>query len=275
MSTNGLDPKASPGDLIARGDYTPNLPGTLTFIGLRALDPFLQYHLLRPSGLLSSYLLPKLGITTLSLSSLPFTTLGGISLPLPHWILLSMSATASLKQIYWLLALNRENLPPSTAVAVAIFNTTVNTISSILLLASATSAVFDTPQVTLPLINQPVSLTIALGTSLVAAGIALETISEIQRKHFKDDPKNKGKICDAGLWGWARHINYGGYTLWRAGYGLASGGWAAGIALGAWQVYHFLSHSIGRMDEYMVKKYTSQWEDYKRRVKWLLFPGVY
>lgn len=279
-SSNGerRQPKASPGDFIARGDYSPSPLGTATFIGLRALDPLLQYRLLVPAtGLLTSLLSsPKLNISAIPTSVLPSLTLfQNITLPLPHWILLALSATASFKQILWSTYISRESFGPGAAVSVGIFNSAVNAINSLLLVTNATSAALDRPQVTLPLINQPVSLTVAIGAALFFTGIVLETIPELQRKWFKDDPKNKGKICDVGLWGWARHINYGGYTIWRAGYGLAAGGWATGILMAAWQVYHFAANSMGPMDEYMVKRYGSQWEEHRKKVKWLLIPGIY
>ena len=110
---------------------------------------------------------------------------------------------------------------------------------------------------------------------LYIAGIGLETVSEIKRKHFKEDPHNKGQICDTGLWGKARHINYGGYTIWRTGYALAAGGWVAGAAVGAWHYWNFAYRSIDLMDEYMSGKYKEKWAKYKKDVPWKLFPGVY
>ncbi|MEI9918226.1 MAG: DUF1295 domain-containing protein [Bacteroidota bacterium] len=35
-----------------------------------------------------------------------------------------------------------------------------------------------------------------------------ESISDAQLKSFKADPKNKGKVCDHGLWYYSRHPNY-------------------------------------------------------------------
>jgi steroid 5-alpha reductase family enzyme len=35
-----------------------------------------------------------------------------------------------------------------------------------------------------------------------------ETLADSQMKAFKANPKNRGKICDTGLWAWSRHPNY-------------------------------------------------------------------
>ena len=47
-----------------------------------------------------------------------------------------------------------------------------------------------------------------LGALILFAGIAGEGIADAQLKRFRDDPANKGKVCDAGLWRWSRHPNY-------------------------------------------------------------------
>ncbi len=47
---------------------------------------------------------------------------------------------------------------------------------------------------------------IAVGIWLVA--VVGEAMSDWQLDHFKKDPKNKGEVCDIGLWNYSRHPNY-------------------------------------------------------------------
>src|SRR3569833_633724 len=47
-----------------------------------------------------------------------------------------------------------------------------------------------------------------LGALVLFAGIAGEAIADGQLKAFRSDPANKGRVCDVGLWRWARHPNY-------------------------------------------------------------------
>jgi steroid 5-alpha reductase family enzyme len=46
------------------------------------------------------------------------------------------------------------------------------------------------------------------GIALWIIGFAGETIADAQLKRFKDNPSNKGKVCDDGLWFYSRHPNY-------------------------------------------------------------------
>ncbi|KAL2022873.1 hypothetical protein VTK56DRAFT_4404 [Thermocarpiscus australiensis] len=264
-----------PADIIKRGVYKTNTLGTLTFIGLRGIEPFLQYQLLRPSGW-GTALLSRLGLSTVPLSTLPTLTLLNTTLPVPHWLLLLMPAAGALKQIFWLLRIGREEMTPSAALPIALFNALVDSANSLLFLWTATSPL--TNNGLLPEFfggGTGIPITLALGLALFAAGLALETVPEMQRARFKADPANAGRVCDAGLWGRARHVNYGGYTLWRAGYALAAGGFAWGLAMGAWHMWNFANRSAVALDEYMTGRYGEQWEAHKRRVRWLLIPGVY
>lgn len=47
-----------------------------------------------------------------------------------------------------------------------------------------------------------------LGLLVMIVAIVGEAISDRQLAAFRADPANKGKICDAGLWGVSRHPNY-------------------------------------------------------------------
>jgi steroid 5-alpha reductase family enzyme len=47
-----------------------------------------------------------------------------------------------------------------------------------------------------------------LGVLILLIGIAGEAIADAQLKTFRENPDNKGRVCDAGLWRWSRHPNY-------------------------------------------------------------------
>jgi steroid 5-alpha reductase family enzyme len=48
------------------------------------------------------------------------------------------------------------------------------------------------------------------GGTLYLAGLVLETVSDFQKFFFKENPANRGKWCDIGLWSFSRHPNYFG-----------------------------------------------------------------
>jgi steroid 5-alpha reductase family enzyme len=47
-----------------------------------------------------------------------------------------------------------------------------------------------------------------VGLGILLAAIAGEAIADRQLRAFKDNPQNRGKICDIGLWSLSRHPNY-------------------------------------------------------------------
>ncbi len=155
-----------------------------------------------------------------------------LGLPLPRLLLLAMSAGSAAKQVFWLTVLCNENFPVPMAATVSTYNGVVNTLNTLLYLAAATSSSLASPQISIPESSQTLGLPLVLGAALYTIGISIETISELQRKWFKDRPENKGKICGVGLWRFARHINYGGYILWRTGFALAAGGWLPAALIG-------------------------------------------
>lgn len=86
------------------------------------------------------------------------------------------------------------------------------------------------------------------------AGMGIETVSENQRAAFKKDPKNAGKPITSGLWSVARHINYTGYSLWRAGFTCAAAGFPACIFVLGMLLADFNYRAIPVLDNYCSDK---------------------
>jgi protein-S-isoprenylcysteine O-methyltransferase Ste14 len=279
-------PNKEPFNMLRRGIKKSNPAGALTFIGLRAVDPALQYAILARG--IGSSLLQKLGLETLPAGPPNTGTLfDALGLSPYRLVLFGMAVGSSVKQIYWLLSLSEEEMVPSTAAAVAAFNTVVNSMNNLLFTCSLTSASLSSGGV----FPQTPFL---VGSALYVAGILLETASEVERKQFKKDPRNKGRVYSEGLWALARHINYTGYTIWRVGYALVGGGWIwAGFMLG-YQIQYFLNNAIPSIDGYCSQnvsqllsnashggpstdqlQYGEQWEEYKRKVPYQLLPYIY
>ncbi|KAL8564607.1 hypothetical protein ACOMHN_032163 [Nucella lapillus] len=79
--------------------------------------------------------------------------------------------------------------------------------------------------VSLPVIfvNAPASADLAesfspqdgVGIALFVGGLLSETVADLQKFSFRNNPANKGKWCNRGLWKVSRHPNYfGEITLW-------------------------------------------------------------
>jgi len=91
---------------------------------------------------------------------------------------------------------------------------------------------------------------IVVGTVLYMLGTAIEIGSEMQRKRFKKNWRNKGKNYSSGLFSLARHINYSGHVLLRAGYALASSRWLYSGIVACFFRTRFISRAIPVLDDY-------------------------
>lgn len=78
---------------------------------------------------------------------------------------------------------------------------------------------------------QPAGLTVVdfAGLVIFAVGFGFEVVGDYQLARFKNNPVNRGKVLDSGLWRYTRHPNYfGDATLWWGVYVVAvatPGGW--------------------------------------------------
>lgn len=257
------------GDLAERGVQGSSPLGTSTFVGLRAIEPLFQRWLLLTSPLTTT-ILPTLGfhgpfppppanhltstnlVTTLGLDLTPFQTL-----------IFLMSVVAAAKQIFWILTTSKEKMSAPSAVIISIFNTANNMVNTLLFSLAAVNPTYSSPW------------NMYVGLALFTVGILVEPIAEVQRKRFKDDARNAGKPYSGGLFGLARSINYGAYTIWRTGFALASGGpiWAAVVA--SFFFWDFSTRAIPVMDKYCSRRYGRQWEEVKEKVPYKLIPWLY
>ncbi|KAI1614808.1 hypothetical protein EDD37DRAFT_407017 [Exophiala viscosa] len=250
-----------PFDMIARGQRGNNLLGSAIFIGLRAADPFLQRHLLLNSPLPA--LARILGLRAPRLPPTGGLPLAGSGMTPYQTLLWAFSIGSAAKHILWITALANEPVSPSAGVAISLFNTACNTLNTLVFDLAGENPTFFPPW------------SMYVGSALYVTGILAETISEIQRKWFKDDPRNEGKVYAGGLSSLVRHASYFGYTLWRTGYAIASGGPLWGSVVAAFFISNFVNRSIPALDNYMGKKYGEQWARVKRDVPYALIPRVW
>ncbi|MFT4497596.1 methyltransferase family protein [Bacillus cereus] len=97
----------------------------------------------------------------------------------------------------------------------------------------------------------------------------LNTVSELLRKSFKDNPVNQGKLYTGGLFKYAIHINYLGDCLWVLGLAfIASNIYSLFIPLDLFFVFVF--EYIPKSDGYLQKKYGEQFTVYKQKTKKLI-----
>lgn len=228
----------------------PSFAGTLTFTSLRALDLPFQWWLLQSGAGIG--LLRRLGASPIQQPLMVNTgTILGLS-PY-HSLIFGLAAGSSIKQIYWKVFVGDTVMPSSFAGIVSVYNTVLNSFNTLLALWAVTSQQpIDQSSLKAFITSAPPAL--QAGVALYAVGLFTEWYCEVQRKNFKSDPKNEGKPYSGGLFGLARNINYGGYTLWRSGYSLICGGWVWAGLMGSWLAGDFIGRAIPSMDAYCEKR---------------------
>jgi steroid 5-alpha reductase family enzyme len=87
-----------------------------------------------------------------------------------------------------------------------------------------------------------------VGVAVWLIGLFFETVGDAQLNVFRNDPANKGKVMDRGLWRYTRHPNYfGDATVWAGLYLIAAEHWIGALTVAspvlmAW----FLSFKTGK-----------------------------
>lgn len=219
-----------------------NWLGTSIFVGLRAGDVLLQQSLLQRGW--AARLIQLAGGQPVGLDQVlnPATT----QLRPYYGIISLMALGSSVKQILTMLIVSEQDMPPASAFMIALFNTTFNSLNTVFSAWAVTSQ-FPARSIT-------ESPSVLLGVGFYSIGILAEMISELQRTYFKKDPANKGKPYAGGLFSLARHVNYGGYTIWRAAYACTSAGWPWGLVVGSFFFYDFATRGVPVLDKYLANR---------------------
>jgi steroid 5-alpha reductase family enzyme len=116
-----------------------------------------------------------------------------------------------------------------------------------------------------------------LGALILLIGIAGESLADAQLKRFRENPANKGRVCDIGLWRWSRHPNYFfEWFGWLAYPVIAISpdnlwGWAALLA--PLFMYWILVHVTGipPLEQQMLRSRGDRYRDYQTRTS-MFFP---
>jgi hypothetical protein len=243
--------KKVPPSFLPRGDAAkkPSPLGTAVYVGLRVADVFIQYGIL--ANHLASPILDLIGTPHISSFASPPPHAIAFGLPLKPLLIWGMAVGTVLKQTYWVLNVSNEEMPVGNAIQISVFNTICNSVNSILSLTAAShfltgSSFWENPVEVTPLF--------LFFTATYTIGTLVEVGSEIQRKWFKQDPRNKGKPYTQGLFGLARHVNYGAYTVMRASYAFACGGWVPGFLVAAFFGTNFARRGIPVLDDYCERR---------------------
>jgi steroid 5-alpha reductase family enzyme len=121
-----------------------------------------------------------------------------------------------------------------------------------------------------------------VGSGIWLAGLLMEALADWQKFRFRNNPANKGKFVNIGLWRWSRHPNYLGEMLVWIGFYvfalpvLGSHSWVA-LTSPLWIIWLLLRVSgIPLLEKSADKRYGMQqaYQDYKKQTA-LLIPYVW
>ena len=117
--------------------------------------------------------------------------------------------------------------------------------------------------------SEPLNVLDFLGVLLFIIGSYFNTYSELQRKRFKNDSNNKGKLYTQGLFQYARHINYFGDICWVTGWAIITHNlWSAIIPI--MLTLGFIFFGIPELSSYLKKKYGDDYQEWSKNTKKLI-----
>lgn len=110
-----------------------------------------------------------------------------------------------------------------------------------------------------------------IAVAILLIGIGGEALADAQLRRFRDNPVNRDRVCDTGLWRWSRHPNYFFEWFGWLAYpviGLAPDyPWGLATLLGPIFMYWILVHVTGvpPLEEHMLRSRGERYRDYQSR----------
>lgn len=240
---------------IQRGNYQWTFPGPLFLVLGRLVCIPLQYLIVTHSPFGTPPPKP-------SSSDLPFWPSQLVDPPCPFTVFLGMTAVLVLKQSMWVFYISNEAMTLPFALFGVVADFIYEGICAVVFRLASSNPLWS-----------PAFL--YFGAAVHALAATTELLAELQRKAFKESPKNTGKLCSEGLWGVVRHPNFAMNVVYGAAYGFATGGPLFAVLPVAMYLGNFVMNAIPPKEVYLAEKYGDQWEKYRREVRWKLCPGVY
>jgi len=112
------------------------------------------------------------------------------------------------------------------------------------------------------------------GAALWLVGVCFEAGGDWQLARFKENPANRGKVMDRGLWGLTRHPNYfGDFCVWWGLYllALSAGAWWSIVGPVLMSVLLMRVSGVTLLEKDIGER-RPQYQDYVRRTN-AFFPG--
>lgn len=107
------------------------------------------------------------------------------------------------------------------------------------------------------------------GIALFAIGSFVNTFAEYQRRRYKADEENRGKLYTGGLFSLSMHVNYFGDLLWVSGYACVTHNpYAALVPAFLFSFFYF--GNIPKLDAHLREHYGEQFARYEAHTKRLI-----
>ena len=120
-----------------------------------------------------------------------------------------------------------------------------------------------------------IRVTDVVGAFVLIGAVLGENAADTQLKQFAADKANKGRICDAGLWGWSRHPNYFFEWLGWLAYPIIAidyaGDYPWGFVALSGPIFMFVLlryiSGVPPLEAHMIRKHGGNFRGYQERVR--------